>query len=309
MRIFQERLFKLRNEPHALQRFVLRRYLFTTLERLGIHAVGDHFYEPIPNLVWLEKHYDDSQKFFPASSDWDFSAMEQRALAAIATYGGEFREEADKRGYRENCYFQKWDALCLYTYLRSNKIRCVVEIGQGFSTLVTLAALGRNRRDNGIATRLISIDPYARADSQQSTLDRTEATVIRQTVQDTGAAEILPFLGDDCLLFVDSSHVFKVGSDVEFLQKKVYPLIPSGCHLHVHDIYSPYPWPRENYVSQKWFWNEQELLEQFLAFNSQFSMQLAAYWLFKESSALKLRVAEFGPDYAVEGTSLYLRRH
>lgn len=224
MSLLRERIFKLLNEPRALQRFLLRRYFFYLLEKMGIHAVGDHFYEPIPNLQWVQKHYNDVEKFFPALVDWNFAEMEQRTLATLHSYGQEFEEDVEKYGYRENHYFGKWDALCLYTYIRSNKIKCVVEIGQGFSTLVTLAALGRNRADFNIGTRMISIDPYSRTMSQQSTVDSAEATLFRKSIQNMGAAEILKSLGPDCMLFVDSSHVFKAGSDVEFLQKKSIPL-------------------------------------------------------------------------------------
>ena len=58
MCLLKERLFKLRNEPRALQRFVLRRYLFNILEWMGVHVVADHFYEPIPNLKWVNEHSD-----------------------------------------------------------------------------------------------------------------------------------------------------------------------------------------------------------------------------------------------------------
>jgi hypothetical protein len=308
MSLIKERLFKLRNEPRALQRFVLRRYLFNILEWMGVHVVADHFYEPIPNLKWVNEHYDDSQPFFPAETDWNFPEMEQRVLGSMQKYGGEFYTEVEKYGFRKNHYFQGWDALSLYTYIRRNDIRTVVEIGQGFSTLVSQAALGKSRADKGVDTRFISIDPYARIESQQSTADRAQITTIRKSVQDVGAAEILKELGPNCLLFVDSSHIYKTGSDVEFLMKEIYPKLPSGCHLHVHDIYSPYPWPKAFYTERKWFWNEQEMLEHFLAFNSQFKLTLAAHWLFKDSKKLSEEIPKLGPKLFRDGASIYFQK-
>jgi hypothetical protein len=308
MHPLKERLFKLRNEPRALQRFVLRRYLFKFLEWIGVHVVADHFYEPIPSLKWVEKNYDDSEPFFPEKAEWNFSEIEQHVVESIAKYGGEFEVEVGKYGYRENYYFQAWDALCLYTYIRSNGIRTVVEIGQGFSSLVSQAALGKNRSDNGLLTRFISIDPYARLESQQSNPDRAKITTIRKSVQDVGAAEILKELGQNCLLFVDSSHVYKAGSDVEFLMKEVYPHLPPESHLHIHDIYSPFPWPKKFYTERKWFWNEQEMLEHFLAFNPHFKLTLAAHWLFKDSGKLASEVPELGSKLFRDGASIYFKK-
>lgn len=309
MSLLQERLYKLKHEPRALQRFILRRYLFRFLERLGIHAVADHFYEPIPNLRFLENEYDETKLFIPAGANWDFKNLEMETLAAIEQYGSEFCTEVEKTGYRKNHYFQGWDALCLYTYLRRNQIKTVVEIGQGFSTLVSLAALGKNRGSDAIQTRFISIDPYSRIESQQSTADRAEVTIVRKSVQSVGSDQILSELSSDSLLFVDSSHIYKAGSDVEFLMKNVYPQLPQGCHLHVHDIYSPYPWPKRLYTEQKWFWNEQEMLEQFLAFNDKFKLTLPAYWLYKNSAVLKERVPQFGDKLFRDGASIYFQKN
>jgi hypothetical protein len=307
MSLLKERLFKLRNEPRALQRFVIRRYLFDFLEKFGIHATADHFYEPIPSLKWIRQNYDESQLFFPPESEWDFAGMEEWMLDAVSEFGSEFAGETEKYGYRENYYFQGWDALCLYTYIRRMKIRSVVEIGQGFSTLVSLAALGRNRVD-GVETRFLSIDPYSRIESQQSSADRAEVVILRKAVQDVDAATILKDLGEQCLLFVDSSHIYKAGSDVEFLMKWVYPDIPAGSHLHIHDVFAPYPWPKEFFTGRKWFWNEQDMLQQFLAFNSKFKLTLGAYWLYKDSARLAEEVPKLGSKLFRGGASIYFQK-
>lgn len=275
---------------------------------MGIHAVADHFYEPIPNLRQLEARYDENRKFVPAGADWDFARIESDVKGSIEKFGSEFMVEASKYGYRSNHYFQAWDALCLYTYLRQNQITSVVEIGQGFSTLVSLAALGKTRSEGKIETRFVSIDPYSRIESQQSEADRAEVTIIRKPVQDVGADEILSELTAASLLFVDSSHIYKAGSDVEFLMQNVYPHLPSGCHLHVHDIFSPYPWPKKLYTERKWFWNEQQMLEQFMAFNSSFTLRLPAYWLYKDSKVLRESVSPVGEEFFRPGASIYFQK-
>lgn len=306
--LLKERLFKLWNEPKALRRFLLRHYFFGFFEKFGIHTIADHFYEPIPNISWIKKNYDENKLFFPAGTKWDFANIELSVSKAITEYGGEFTAETDQQGYRDNYYFFGWDALCLYTYLRSKKIKTVVEIGQGFSTLIHLAALGKNRSAHKVATKFISIDPYSRLESQQSSANSSEVSIECKRVQEVDAEKLLSLLGPYTLLFVDSSHVYKTGSDVEFLMREVYPYLPSGTHLHIHDIYSPYPWPKKNFVERKWFWNEQDMLEQFLAFNEHFSLELPAYWLYKNNNILRHQVTKLRTDLFCEGYGFYLRK-
>ena len=45
------------------------------------------------------------------------------------------------------------------------------------------------------------------------------------------------------ILFIDSSHQVKPGSDVEFLLKAVLPLLPAGVRVHFHDIFIPDDYP------------------------------------------------------------------
>lgn len=307
MSLIKERLYKIRNEPNVLKRYFLRRYLFRLFEKLGLHVVADHFYEPIPNLTWIRKNYDES-KYLPAGAEWNFNQMEHEMLSAIEAYAGEFFEATDKTGYCKNYYFQYWDALCLFIYIRSRKIHKVVEIGQGYSTLVSQAALDLNKKKLGLDTKLISIDPYGRLQSQKSATDTSGIETINKSVQDISTAEIIRMLDQHSLLFVDSSHIFKAGSDVEFLTKHVYPRLPDGCHLHIHDIYSPYPWPKAFYTDRKWFWNEQDLLEQYLAHNNQFHLNLAAHWLYKESIIIHDKLSEYDSRFLKDGSSFYLQK-
>lgn len=307
MSLFKERLYKIRNEPNALRRYFLRRFLFNILEKFGIHIVADHFYEPIPNLGWIRNNYDASL-YFPADTAWNFKQMELETACAIDAFSGEFFEATEKTGYTKNYYFQYWDALCLFIYIRSNKIRKVVEIGQGFSTLVSQAALAQNRNKDGLDTKLVSIDPYGRLQSQESATDASDIETIRRSAQDIGSSELLDHLDQHSLLFVDSSHVFKAGSDVEFLIKHVYPSLPEGCHLHIHDIYSPYPWPKSFYTERKWFWNEQDQLESYLAHNNVYRLNLAAHWLHRDSKIIQSKLSAIDSRFLKDGSSFYLEK-
>ena len=65
------------------------------------------------------------------------------------------------------------------------------------------------------------------------------------------------------VLFVDSTHVAKIGSDVNHLVFDVFPRLPPGVLVHVHDIAYPFEYPQE-WVEEGRAWNEAYLLRGFL---------------------------------------------
>jgi hypothetical protein len=115
-----------------------------------------------------------------------------------------------------------WDALYYYSFIRKLKPRRIVEIGQGFSTRIALAALTQNLDAEQAAPELISIDPYARLATETSTAFRF--SVIKKPLREVGN-DVPGMLAAGDLLFVDSSHVFKFGSDVQLLFEHVYACV------------------------------------------------------------------------------------
>ncbi len=105
------------------------------------------------------------------------------------------------------------------------------------------------------------------------------------------------------MLFIDSTHVSKVGSDVNFLFFEVLPRLRPGVHVHVHDIAYPFEYPRE-WVLEGRAWNEAYLLRAFLTGNPHWQIDL---W----PSVLQLRhpevmAATLHARTPVDGGSLWL---
>jgi len=306
----KEGLFKARKERNALPRYVARRYLFAPLERLGLHVLGDHFYEPIPNLRELAANYDGSPRAIPGHG-LQLAAFEAGHAARLRRYGSEFEEAVKAFGFDfTNCYFRGADALSYYCLLRETKPESVVEIGQGSSTRVALAALERNASETGMAASFVSIDPYTRLLGAELKPVHIRFEQIHEPLQKVAVDDLLKRCEGKAMLFVDSSHVYKHGSDVWHLMHQIYPRLPAGCLLHVHDVVLPYPWLKEFYLEQKWFWNEQDMLEAFLAFNTAFEIVLPVYWLHRDSKIVQAATASTAPGVPArdEGYSFYLRR-
>jgi hypothetical protein len=203
--------------------------------------------------------------------------------------------------YLGNIAFEAVDAEMLFGIIRLLKPRRMYEIGSGFSTLLAADALHRNGID-GCPCRLIAIDPYASAElGLPSGVD-----FWRVPVQDVSPSEFQS-LGENDILFVDSSHVCKIGSDVEFLFLEVLPRIRPGVVVHLHDIFMPLEYPKEWVLDLHRFWNEQYLLQAFLTFNTTFEVLWAGQWMQIKYPDL---IAKAFPSYkpGVSAGSFWFRR-
>lgn len=128
-------------------------------------------------------------------------------------------------------WFPRLDAAAAYAMVRSLRPRRIVEVGSGHSTRF----LARAVADGGLDTRITAIDPQPRA-----TIAELPVEWLRSPVQRVPA---FPPLGENDILFIDSSHQLKPGSDVEFLLKAVLPMLPAGVRVHFHDIFLPDDYP------------------------------------------------------------------
>jgi hypothetical protein len=310
MKNLREKYYKARYESRSIQRKISRKFLFRMAERLGFHIVGDHFYEPIPNLNLIEKLHDDTPRAIPGMP-LNLDKLGHAHVTRLKKYGPEFLDATNRWGYVEkNHYFRGADALALYAFVRENQIETLIEVGQGFSTRVAAAALEANGIENGVQSCLITIDPYQRIPDGLNGNGHVKVSNVPLPVQGMDLHETFSKLGPSGLLFVDSSHVYKFGSDVEFLMRNVYPFVPSGTFIHVHDVCSPCPWPKEFYTKCLWFWNEQDFLETFLAFNPEYEVLLPVYWLCRDSLEVKEEMIRWNSSnrYKTTGYSFYMRR-
>ena len=306
---FSELFTKSFAEANGIQRFLSRKVLFKPLEAFGFHIVGDHFYEPIPNLKAIARTYDENKFKLPTGQSFSFDECAKQFEFVLGSLLANCKQDLDRAGFTINPYFRFQDAVTLYCTLRSERIHTVIEIGQGYSTLVTLAGLRANRK-NGSKTNFISVDPFDRLGCQGNAdaADAAEVTLRRARIQDIDPVELCCQLGPGALLFIDSSHVFKPGSDVEYLFREIFPRIPVGTLLHIHDVYTPYPIPTSRYTQDKLFFSEQYHLESFLEFNSAFRIHTPVFWFFRDHCGLRAKLKEGHFPDDLPGNSFYLQR-
>jgi len=281
-----ELIFKVMNEKNSVQRWLSRK-MFRLPQAFGFQVVADHFYEVIPNTKYVEHHYVDTPRHC-AGLALQMAPYEEFACAILDEYLPDFLncERLLELGFQpSNPYYHGFDTAILFGVIRHFKPCRIVEVGQGMSTRIAMAAMNMNWQETGQRATLISIDPYQRiAPGQQ--LEGIDIQYYNTPVQSTDVGPLRELSRND-LLFIDSSHVFKFGSDVQFEFERVYPILGPGVIVHVHDIFTPFDYPKHWIVHNKWFWNEQYYLEQFLAYNKDFRIILPSHYVTKLSSRVQ----------------------
>jgi predicted O-methyltransferase YrrM len=167
------------------------------------------------------------------------------------------------------------DGEILYCFIRHFKPKRIIEIGSGYSTRLSLLAARRNAEDGHARAGVIACEPYP-----EEVLSRgLDGLTLRQTfVQDVPLTEFDSLQAND-ILFIDSSHVLKIGSDVQYEYLEILPRLRPGVIVHVHDIFLPAEYPRTWVMDQFRFWTEQYLLQAFLAFNETFEVLWAGSYM------------------------------
>jgi hypothetical protein len=165
-------------------------------------------------------------------------------------------DPAEPRFHLDNDQFSGIDARVAFALLRHWQPRRVIEVGAGHSSLL-IADVAHRYFAPGFQLTCIEAHP-------RPFLARIAgANVIAAPVQDVPLA-LFQGLDAGDVLFIDSSHVAKTGSDVNRLYFDVLPRLPRGVRVHVHDVFLPHDYPRTWVLEENRSWNEQYLLRALL---------------------------------------------
>ena len=275
---------------------VAARFTFPFWERLGIHVTPVNFYQPIPDTRALSPRLWAKRVSAPGI---DFREAEQIKLLRrlIADYGPELaalprdRTADPTQYYLRNMVYETVDGEILYSMIRHLAPRRVIEIGSGQSTLLTAQALRRNAAAGAPLADFTAIEPYPNDVIRAGVAGLTR--LIATPVQDVPLSMFEALEAND-VLFIDSSHVVTIGSDVvhEFLE--ILPRLRPGVIVHFHDIFIPAEYKREWVMQRRLFWTEQYMLQAMLANNAAWEVLWGGSFMHLAHSAL---LAEVFPSY------------
>jgi hypothetical protein len=254
--------------------------------RWGFQPILRHYYEPIPEYETVPPGYFEKRHDSPGVT-LDMGAVRE-VLQNLAAYGPECEwPEGVPRGggfFAANPSFGYSSAAILHAMIRWSKARKVLEIGGGYSSLISVEALKKNSPDGDF--HFICVEPFPNDLLERLIRENSKSSNLVQKKAEELNPDFFIDLKENDLLFIDSSHVSKLNSDVNFLYLNVLPKLNRGVLIHIHDIYYPYDYPQEHFYGQKKiFWNEQYLLSAFLTDNPKFEIIFPGYYLQKDFGA------------------------
>ena len=262
-------------------RHILRLFpQYRRLEELAKFVSPGHFSSPLPSRAEV------AAAFSRGVGDVSFADVELNEAGQVARLErfAEFYAEQPypekategRRFHLDNPSYGSFDAIMLWFMLREAQPQRILEVGSGFSSAAMLDA----RDHGGIGTpEFTFIDPdMARLRPLLRAGDEGRGvTLIERIVQDVPLGTFAE-LSENDVLFIDSSHVSKIGSDVNRLFFDVFPTLAPGVLIHLHDVAGNLEYPRE-WLDEGRAWNEQYVLRAFLMNNPVYRIELFTGWL------------------------------
>ncbi len=241
--------------------------------RHGFHLLRRHYYLPVPEAEDLSADYFQRQSDMPGVAIDDQVCLE--LMESVGRFMDEFRQRFPMGRTRDpgqfyliNGTYMAVDAHVYYGLIRHYKPRRIVEIGAGNSTLLAAAACVTNQQETGQAPQLIAVEPYPGDILRKGHPGLTE--LVSEKVQEVDLSLFTSLQAGD-ILFIDSSHVLRAGNDVQWEYLEILPRLAPGVMVHIHDVSLPKAYPKV-YFDSHLYWNEQDLLQAFLAFNNRFEV-------------------------------------
>jgi predicted O-methyltransferase YrrM len=244
------------------------------LRQTGAYPSG-HFYSPIPAKADIGARLESRP---PAEDACRGIALNRdRQFALLQTFEQFYAElpfseepRVDSRYYFRQSTFCYADAIFLYCFLRHVRPKRIIEVGSGYSSAVMLDTI---ERFFDAPPQITLIEPYPNTVRKLfRPEDYRRVSLIEDVVQNVTVEKFMALEAGD-LLFIDSSHVVKCGSDVQYLLFDVLPQLVPGVFVHFHDVFQAFEYPPE-WLRNGWYWNEDYLLRAFLSFNNAWEIVL-----------------------------------
>jgi len=240
----------------------------------GMEFPSGHYHSPLPCLNEIKTNekriFGEVGSILPG-----IDLNEERQLALLERFAKYYQElpfrrqkTRDLRYFYENRFYSYSDAIVLFCMMRLLKPKRIIEVGSGYSSC---AILDTNELFFENCIECSFIEPYSeRLFELIKETDVGRMRFIQMRAQDVEMS-VFSKLADGDILFVDSSHVSKVGSDVNYIVHEVLPHLQDGVHVHFHDIFYPFEYPKE-WIYGGRAWNEAYILRAFLEFNTRFEI-------------------------------------
>jgi len=279
---------------------------------VGTAHPNGHFYSPVVDPETLSARRAELWPPAPMVSGIDFNdASHERILREVLprhlphydypeTHRGD--ENTATGFFTRNSQFSWLDSRALFALLLEWRPRRLIEVGSGFSSLLIADV---NRRFLDGAMSVTCIEPYPRP-FLAAGIAGIESVRVEKVEQVPG--EVFATLEAGDVLFIDSSHVSKTGSDVNHLFFEVLPQLAPGVRVHVHDIFLPHEYPQDWVLDDNRSWNEQYLLRALLMYSNAFRVVFGCSWAFHRFPQLVIDALAHPHGHGFAGGSFWFER-
>lgn len=275
---------RLKNKiKHVIDGFLrLLPYIKTIMLFKTNYVPPGHFYSPVPSVKEVLERKSDIFNLKKPIPSIDLNQIEQfELLNELKKFYGEIpfpvNRKQGSRYFFSNTRFSYSDAVILYSMIRYHKPSRIIEVGSGYSSAVTLDT---NDLFFDGSIKCTFIEPYPNV-LHSLLLDKDKNNsklVIRENFVQDIEIGVFKTLGENDILFIDSSHVARIGSDVCFLLFEVLPVLKPGVIVHFHDIFNQFEYPIE-WIKEGRAWNEAYILRAFLQYNDDFKIIIFSDYL------------------------------
>jgi Methyltransferase domain len=240
----------------------------------AIYVPPGHYYSPIPSAADIDSLARRVNRIDLVPGVDLREADQLTLLENLAVFYSSMPfTDAGSPGLRyrfDNPSYSYADAIFLYAMLRYLRPRRLIEVGSGYTSALTLDT---NQQFLENRTECTFIEPYPDLLlSLIRTEDRNRARIVRSPLQEVDLG-LFDSLGAGDILFIDSTHVSKVCSDVNYLFFEILPRLAPGTIVHIHDVFASFEYPLD-WLREGRAWNEQYVLRAFLQFNPCFKIRL-----------------------------------
>lgn len=274
----------------------LMKQLFDRINPYKLGLPIEHFYSPIPSKEDIrtgrkKSNVKDYHDGIDLNSHGQIDFFNQ-VVKFYLEYDFPENSGVKYRYFSKNEMYGLSSSILLFCVINHIRPKKIIEVGSGYTSALMLDT-NNNFLNNEM--HLTFIEPYpTRLKKLLREKDIDKITILENRVQDVDS-KIFATLEENDILFIDGSHISKMGSDVNTLLFEVLPKLKKGVKIHIHDIFYPWEYP-EVFQKQGIYWNELYLLRAFLQFNDSFKIDFFNTYFIENHEELLINYPKFTQD-------------
>lgn len=195
------------------------------------------------------------------------------------------------------------DAITLRAMIHDARPRRIIEMGSGYSTACMLDSAEHCGLEDFHVT---CIEPYpGRLHSVLRPGDIGTRVTLLETTAQSVPLTVFSELEPNDILFIDSTHVLKTGSDVHYQLYFLLPRLPKGVLIHIHDCRWPLEYSDKQIFEKNYSWNEVYGVRALLMYSERFKVAFSGSYFAEQRERL---IRETSPLFMRNpGSALWLR--